>query len=257
MSSVAKPRFSALPLIAVMTRFDRYNEGMVPAFVKSALARPSTRWGIALFLTTAVIVGGVWALSDARLRAQKDHCGNRLKSIWLGLTQYHNRHGVLPPAKLKDVRGNAILSWRTYAGDYMLWEEDSGARMDFDVAWDSPPNSLFLDGYADSLQCPVRIESNSETDYVAVLGENTMWPADQQVSLDDVNQKAILVVEWPRSGIHWAEPRDITVAEFLEWFDSDNEGFHGDCLLYVNVAGEIHELPKHTDQTELIRMLSR
>ena len=33
------------------------------------------------------------------------------------------------------------------------------------------------------------------------------------MTLDDVKDDTLLLVEWPRSDIYWAEPRDITLDE--------------------------------------------
>jgi hypothetical protein len=68
----------------------------------------------------------------------------------------------------------------------------------------------------------------------------------------------ILVVEWPKSDIHWAEPRDVTVEEFLDWFRSKPSRWdsnHTGCILYVDAAGEVGEIPNDADPETVREML--
>ena len=84
-----------------------------------------------------------------------------------------------------------------------------------------------------------------------------MWPDGRAVSMDAVDPRTILVVEWPHSGIHWMEPRDIGIEEFLEWFSSGRRGFHGRTLMYVDVGGQVGELKAGTDRQQVLDLLSR
>jgi hypothetical protein len=66
------------------------------------------------------------------------------------------------------------------------------------------------------------------------------------------------VVEWPQSDIHWAEPRDVTVDEFLEWFrpkGGPSGSNHPGSILYVDAGGEVHELPNDSDPDAVRRLL--
>ena len=66
------------------------------------------------------------------------------------------------------------------------------------------------------------------------------------------------MVEWPKSDIHWAEPRDVTVEEFLDWFRSKPgrwDSSHPGCILYVDAAGEVGEIPNDTDPETVRKLL--
>jgi prepilin-type processing-associated H-X9-DG protein len=54
------------------------------------------------------------------------------------------------------------------------------------------------------------------TNYVAVVGPETVWPAPGACSIGDISDgtsNTIIVVEVAGSGIHWAEPRDLHVMQ--------------------------------------------
>ncbi len=211
------------------------------------------------------------AAEDRRSRkaSRKSHCGNKLKSICHSLSEYaYTGKGVyLPPAYLTDTDGEPILSWRVVAADYYDYDIDYRSHVDFDQRWDSPENAKFLNGRGYCMQCPeLRDGDRHVTDYVAVVGPGTMWPGTegrkwpQRKADDDVADvhHPILVVEWPESDIHWAEPRDVTVDEFLDWFRKPircRHTTHPDCILYVDTAAEVHELPLDSDPEEVRRLL--
>ena len=194
-------------------------------------------------------------MREARRKSRQSHCTSKLKLVWLNLMNYEALNGHLPPANFRNSKGDEILSWRTAVGDYTLYE--GYPQLDLGSSWTSPHNTKFHDSYASFFQCPCRRVESTESDFVAVTGRQTMWPDGQETSLNEASPNTILVVDWPNGGIHWMEPRDITVREFLAWFDSKQYARHGDHLLYVNVAGEIHELPKNTERREVLKLLSR
>jgi len=83
----------------------------------------------------------------------------------------------------------------------------------FDEPWDSPGNRELLD------QCPDSYvlhshgnDGRSLTNYLAIVGQNTVWPIDRPVCLDDISDgvgNTILVVENVGAGIHWTQPADL------------------------------------------------
>ena len=107
--------------------------------------------------------------------------------------------------------------------------------------------------------CPSsgRKSENPLTDYVAVVGPDTLWPGKVPGDLKK-HPKGILVVEWPNSNIHWAEPRDITVEEFLDWFrkkPSEQNSLHPGGLLYIDAQGNVGELRNDTDPETVRKLL--
>jgi hypothetical protein len=86
------------------------------------------------------------------------------------------------------------------------------------------------------------------TNYVAVVGEGTLWckdvPRDLSFLKDKVDHK-ILLIEIPCTDIVWTEPRDITLDEALQLFSSP-DGLrgtdHGDGLSYITVSLQVRPI---------------
>jgi hypothetical protein len=71
---------------------------------------------------------------------------------------------------------------------------------------------------AHHFRCPLAAGGKQAlvTQYVALIGPETMWPGAQGRKLDEVTDgpaATLLLVEWPESDIVWTEPRDLPV----EW----------------------------------------
>ena len=69
------------------------------------------------------------------------------------------------------------------------------------------------------------------TSYVAVVGPETAWPGITGRKLSEITDdpaSTILVLEVAHSGIHWMEPKDLTLDEIL------NSGLSSDHPLHVN-----------------------
>lgn len=203
-------------------------------------------------------MGLVGLITMEYLAAQRMHCANRLRMMGNHLCSYQNTHGNLPPAYLMDDNGRPLMSWRVRAAEYEWYDYDFQANMDFSQPWDSPTNSRFLHGLrTEWLRCPSSKNGGTAiTDYVAVVGPGTLWQEGPNKISD--SEKRILVIEWPKSDIHWAEPRDITVDELLSWLESKpsrTDTNHSDCLQYVDGAGEVGELQLDSDLETVRRLL--
>src|SRR5690606_10857316 len=101
----------------------------------------------------------------------------------------------------------------------------------YDEPWDSP-NNLPLTCY-DTFQNPYYVDPVTgedapagETHYVAVVSDQTVWDPTRKVSQQDVidpRARTLLLIEVPNTGIHWSEPRDLTLNEALELFHTWTE----------------------------------
>ncbi len=95
-------------------------------------------------------------------------------------------------------------------------------RLKKDELWNSPYNLKLLDQFPRSIYiCPSvpRFESDPTTNYMAVIGPGTAWRKDGPVKRSDLPDRGshtVMAVEVVDSGVHWAEPRDLTVEEALE-----------------------------------------
>ena len=197
---------------------------------------------------------------NARENSRRETCGYHLKSSAIALSNYNDTYGSLPPAHLKNQDGESVLSWRVCTSDIVFYDIDYREEYDFSLPWNDPANN-FLDAPRSGFQCPSRhVDGRTTTDYVAVTGPETMWPDEGKREWPDEDaHQPILIVEWPDSDIHWAEPRDVTIKEFLDWFQQpvkERKRTHPRSLLCIDTAMKIHELSLDSDPEEVRRMLT-
>ena len=243
----------------------QWNPNSIPLHPPGAdVGAACARFCLGALVAGCLIALATWQLLAAREAGRKEHCANNLKTIWISLAEYENDHGHLP-ANVMDAKGTPLLSWRVLADEHVWYDLDFRSRMDFTLPWNNPKNATFLEHF-DPLVfcCPSRRAGKSvKTDYVAVVGPGTVWsstasgtPTYMKEMHSAGSKPPIVVVEWPESEIHWAEPRDINVDEFLKWFRAvpSRSSNHRGCILYVDAAGEVGELPVDTDP-EIVRKL--
>ena len=134
----------------------------------------------------------------------------------LAVANYHDANGHYPPAYLLGPDGRPWHSWRILILPYI---EEKGLfdEYDFSESWDSPKNRR-LAGRMPRLYAFHGDErpGNTTTNYLAVIGPETVWPGASTVSMEAVSDGlgvSILVVENQGAGVHWMEPRDLTLAD--------------------------------------------
>ncbi len=120
-----------------------------------------------------------------------------------------NRH--FPPAYVLGPDGRPWHSWRVLVLPY-IEQNELFQSYRFDEPWDGPNNRTLADRmpktYAFSGGHRV---GPTTTNYVAVVGEQTMWPGAKprkREEITDGTDETILVVE-NEPGVHWMEPRDL------------------------------------------------
>ncbi len=234
---------------------------MVQAVDRAAVFRFSLR-DLFIHITVVAALLGVWVLVVkgtlmSRERAVQDLCENNLKSVWLAIENYHASCGSPPPAYLVNEQGARTLSWRVLVAPYSHYSGRGIQQVDSSQTWDSPVNATILSNTnAYWLQCQgIDHPKPGVTNIVAVVGPGTLWPGE--ASGDGTQPERLLLVEWPDSDINWAEPRDLTVEEFLDWFRPDGDPpavAHPGGLLTINANGEVHALRRDTD-VETVRKL--
>src|SRR5262245_46261269 len=107
-------------------------------------------------------------------------------------------------------------SWRVLLLPY-IEQNDLYKEYRFDEPWNGPnnrklasrmPPTYFLHGE--------ERPGNTTTNYLAVVGAETVWQGATGVSMDavkDGTSSTILIVENKGAGVHWMEPRDLVFAE--------------------------------------------
>jgi hypothetical protein len=222
-----------------------------------------------IFVTIIAFCCGMltWVIRSAKESMEQTDCRNHLKCLHLGLDCYHNSYQSYPPAVLYDENGKAAHTWRVFMIPFWLDYEFGDGRPlhDFSQAWNSSKNQMFDKSCNDLFKCPSdRNQDKPFTNYVAVVGEDTMWPPNARIKFNgrrNSHSETILLIELPDSSIHWMEPRDPTVEEFMEKIKSPiGKGIrciHPHGLNYVTVGGEFRSFPPDTDPETIRRLLKR
>jgi hypothetical protein len=215
------------------------------------------------------------ALLTARESSWQGRCFNNLRQLALSLYQHHEVHGSLPPAYIADKNGKPMHSWRVLILPY-LEQEALHDAYDFNEPWDGSNNAKLAEQRAPLylFRCPSEFPDRTRSNYVAVVGPNTMWPGPEGVSLDDIPDGAantILVIEWPGADIHWMEPRDVSFDETCAAAGGKNAGglrsrhvveggwFHRSVpVIHVVMAdGRARRLPADIRPEQLAALLTR
>jgi hypothetical protein len=226
-------------------------------------------WCLVLFILVCVIV--VWYVKlskESRDSALSSTCKNRLKLISLALSNYSMKHGCFPPAYICDKRGKPVNSWRILIAPY-FWYTFPSAEYDFTKSWTDQKrlNARQLqigENAFEEFHCPSANNQRLEnTNYVAVVGPNTMWPGREPAkpAADGSDKDKILLIEIVNSDILWMEPRDLTLEQALDAIQPKTGigigSHHKDGIHYLTVGGEVKSLPHNIDRESLRKLLVR
>jgi Protein of unknown function (DUF1559)/Domain of unknown function (DUF4190) len=166
--------------------------------------------GITTFLIAPVMVALLLpAVQAAREAARRSVSGNNLKIISLGMHNYADQHGALPPAGGGAAPGSQ-LSWRVRILP-MIEEQALYEQFHLDEPWDSEHNRTLLAKMPNVFRSPNEDLPAGQTHYLAVTGPGTAFddPAVGRAMRDfrDGISNTILVVEADQ-GVEWTRPDD-------------------------------------------------
>ena len=181
----------------------------------AALAVVLTVWGV----LNALVLPGVQSALDATNRVR---CSNNLRLVGSALLLYESANGAFPPAAYTDDLGNPTISWRVAILPYLEYS-DTYRAFDPKQPWDRPKNRSFANVPLSRFNCPSDPRPSwysADANYVRIVGKDTVGGMrNEAVKLSDITDgpaNTIMVVEVSGLNIHWAEPRDVTVEEFME-----------------------------------------
>ncbi len=189
-------------------------------------------------------------------------CSNNLKQIGLALHNYHTAYDGLPPAYVADQDGNPLYSWRVLLLP-QLEQQNVYDRFDKDKAWDSPENQAVSATLLPVFQCPSSPRDRGPyTHYAVVVGPETLFAEDNSLNFGDVHDglaNSIMVVEIRNSGIHWAEPRDITMDDLLATGINGHDAagcgsYHPGGMMVCMADGSVHFISEDMS-TDVLRSL--
>lgn len=181
---------------------------------------------VVVVLAGMLVCGGVFAIPTyllfsagqaARESARRNQCPDNLRSIGLAMHNYHDTFMCFPPAVISDENGQPIRSWRVailpFVAEAPLYEQ-----YDSSEPWDGPNNRALHGISAPTYRCPEDVgASPTETSYVMIVGKGTVGGEPNEAvnfaRIRDGSSNTIMAIEVGASGIHWMEPRDVTVEE--------------------------------------------
>ena len=178
-----------------------------------------SRFGLTLieFLVVLVIILGILFVlipvvrRDVRPAAWRAQCSNNLRQIGLALHNYHDDHGTFPPAFTVDADGKRLHSWRTlilpYVDQVTLYE-----TIDLTKPWDDPVNVEALESIPQTYRCPSADLQDGKTTYLALVGEECVFPFEQARSIPEITDRlirtAMVVDVGSENAVHWMSPID-------------------------------------------------
>jgi prepilin-type processing-associated H-X9-DG protein len=170
------------------------------------------------------------AVQASREAARRSQCCNNLRQIALAMHNYHDTYKCFPPAVIADKNGRPMRSWRVAILPF-LEQSPLHDRYNSNEPWDSPSNRTLGSAMPPTYRCPSEAGAGSmETNYVMIVGKGTAGGLpNEAVSFADITDgtsNTILIVEVTGSGIHWMEPRDLSLEDIARGI---NDG-SGKCI---------------------------
>lgn len=174
----------------------------------------------------------------------------------MAVANYLDNHGHYPPAWIADENGKPLLSWRVLILPHVE-EQALYDQFDLTESWDGPNNLKLLDRMPSNYRLhTIDDEHKTAANYVAVVGEETMWqgaePRDRKF-VSDGSSNTLMIAEFVGHPIPWTKPEDLQFDEMDFTVDSDK----GICSVltppaFVSAAGMVQYMPQET-ATETVR----
>jgi hypothetical protein len=133
----------------------------------------------------------------------------------LAVANYAHTHKHYPPAFVAGKDGRPAHSWRTLILPYINGKELFDA-VQFEEPWNSDSNQPLAPQMPRTYALHgEEYKGNTTTNYLAVVGAETMWPGATGLPVDvlkDRSSRTIMIVENKGAKVHWMEPRDLQFA---------------------------------------------
>jgi prepilin-type processing-associated H-X9-DG protein len=180
-----------------------------------------------LFRAVTLLAVGLYVLvyivQRPRIQYRVDHCRAQLRQIWTALAMYEITEGAALSPFVLDNSGRRIHSWRAS----LLPHLDVGTianSYDFEQPWDVGPNRQLRNSIPGVYVCPSyagdeRTET-SATSYLAILGDTDNRSTGVEVVSRRDAPSILAILELRGTTICWTEPRDLTLEETNQLFES-------------------------------------
>jgi hypothetical protein len=160
-----------------------------------------------------------------------------LKLLRIALDNYYDNHGSYPDVDGKVSGGSVRQSWRMKIASELTTKN---IPYDINAPWSSPVNSRAIDCMPPTLSLSLT-EEGGITNYLAVTGAGSTWSAQSRAEYNGLPSDAICIVEIPDSNVIWTNPSDMSIAEFMTWWQSARTKYSHDPP-FVMMRGGIERL---------------
>jgi len=189
------------------------------------LTKPGWHWLLPLGACVLFFGLAPW-YSKAGPHAHAANCGNNLRQIALAIQCYEQTYGCYPPAYIADGQGQPMHSWRVLILPF-LEEKALYAEYRFDEPWNGVHNRQLATRMPPVFRCFADRSGRTMTNYVAVVGPETIWPGSRsalQVEVTDPLSRTLMIVETGPATVPWMEPRDLELARLSLQINSARGG---------------------------------
>ncbi len=231
------------------------------------------RVALVVVVLCAVAVAAVVFVSCSPEPARQTHCRHNLKQLALALHNYCESYGTFPPAYLTDAEGRPAHSWRVLILPFLECKNLlAGYR--FDEPWNSPHNLRLADPMPWVFRCPSyearlrrtgldRSPLRHMTNYVVVVDPQGVFPGSSAVGYSEIKDdpsQTLLLVEVSGHVVHWMEPNDVSLSQFLAELalaDDSERSNHPGVVLVAMADGSVTALRSDVDLRQLRALLTR
>ncbi|MCL4206319.1 MAG: DUF1559 domain-containing protein [Pirellulaceae bacterium] len=208
---------------------------------------------------TSEILDGIQKTRNTR-NHRDDKCLANLRQIAVAIQQYHDFHGCFPPAYFVDEAGTPVHSWRVLVLPFLGYQELYD-QYRFDEPWDGEHNRKLLDKMPSIYRCPEAADAPpGTTDYVAVIGARTVWPAHYSTKRSDITagtSNCPLLLEIADANVPWFEPRDVLYEQLRHGFAPHHpDPHHATRVRAVTVSEDPVSLPRDMPVSRLRAFLA-
>jgi hypothetical protein len=162
---------------------------------------------VVLIPVIGLLLPAVQKVRDAAARVETQ---KSLKAIAVGLHNYHNAKGHLPPPYLRTPDGRPGLSWRV---DVLPYVEQPGLYRQFklDEPWDSPANRRLLDQMPAVFRAFDAAPGETRTYFRVFVGAGALFEPGRQLRFADISDgsnNTLMVVE-AAEAVPWTAPEEL------------------------------------------------
>lgn len=141
----------------------------------------------------------------------------------MAVATYADVHGHYPPPFVRGPDGQPWHSWRVLVLPY-IEQDPLFKRYKMSEPWDGPHNRELAREMPRTYSLHGREQPNNlTTNYLAVMGTDTMWPPHGKRGPRDITggtSNTVLIAENRGLLVHWMEPRDLVVETMSFEFNS-------------------------------------